>query len=184
MRLTVFSDYSLRVLLVLATRTDNLVTISDISAAYGISEAHLMKVTHVLGKTGWIETVRGRNGGMRLGTDPRKLKLGTIIKQLEADFALVECLSEVNNCVLTGGCGLERALLLARDAFFAELDRYTLADLVNSSPALTGLAIWQPVTWQPNPHVDKARRLVRRPVAGDQTPPQVEPALKSKRTAP
>jgi len=68
MRLTVFSDYALRVLLVLASRSDALVTIADISSAFGISDAHLMKVTHVLGKTGWVETVRGRNGGMRLAS--------------------------------------------------------------------------------------------------------------------
>jgi Rrf2 family transcriptional regulator, nitric oxide-sensitive transcriptional repressor len=169
MRLTVFTDYALRVLLVLASRTDNLVTIADISSAFDISEAHLMKVTHVLGKTGWVETVRGRNGGMRLGTDPRQLRLGQVVQGLEADFALVECLGEVNQCVLTGGCGLERAILLARDAFFAELDRYTLADLVNTSPALTTLPIWQPVTWQANPLAGRAPRLNRRAVGGEQT---------------
>ena len=81
MRLTVFTDYSLRVLLVLASRTDELVTISDIAAAFDISHAHLMKVTHVLGKTGWVDTVRGRNGGMRLATDPRKLKLGDVVRR-------------------------------------------------------------------------------------------------------
>jgi len=165
MRLTLFSDYCLRVLLVLATRTDNLVTISDISAAFDISQAHLMKVTHVLGKSGWVETVRGRNGGMRLATDPRKLRLGQVVQTLEADFALVECLGEANRCVLTGGCGLERAILLARDAFFTELDRYTLADLVNTSPALTSLAIWQPLTWQPDPTAGRAPRLKKRSVA-------------------
>jgi Rrf2 family transcriptional regulator, nitric oxide-sensitive transcriptional repressor len=169
MRLTVFTDYALRVLLVLASRTENLVTIADISSAFGISEAHLMKVTHVLGKTGWVETVRGRNGGMRLGVDPRRLHLGQVVQGLEADFALVECLGEVDQCVLTGGCGLERAILLARDAFFAELDRYTLADLVNTSPALTTLPIWQPVTWQPNPLAGRAPRLTKRAVGGEQT---------------
>jgi Rrf2 family transcriptional regulator, nitric oxide-sensitive transcriptional repressor len=168
MRLTVFTDYALRVLLVLATRTDDLMTISDISSAFGISEAHLMKVTHVLGKTGWVETVRGRNGGMRLGTDPRQLPLGQVVKGLEADFALVECLGEANQCALTGGCGLERAMLLARDAFFAELDRYTLADLVNTSPALAALPIWQPVTWQPSPLAGSALRLKQRAVGGKQ----------------
>jgi Rrf2 family transcriptional regulator, nitric oxide-sensitive transcriptional repressor len=166
MRLTVFADYALRVLLVLASRTDNLVTIADLSSAFGISEAHLMKVTHALGKTGWVETVRGRNGGMRLATAPRELRLGQVVQRLEADFALVECLGEVNQCVLTGGCGLERAILLARDAFFAELDRYTLADLVNTSPALTELAFWQPVTWQANPLAGQAPRLSKRAVGG------------------
>jgi Rrf2 family nitric oxide-sensitive transcriptional repressor len=148
MRLTVFSDYALRVLLVLATRTETLVTIADVSSAFEISEAHLMKVAHVLGRTGWIETVRGRNGGMRLAVAPKTLRLGEVVRRLEADFALVECFGADNRCVLTGGCGLQRALELALEAFFAELDRYTLADLVATSPALAGLPMWQPMTWQ------------------------------------
>ena len=148
MRLTVFSDYALRVLLVLASRTDALVTITDISAAFAISDAHLTKVANALGKTGWVDTVRGRNGGMRLATDPRKLRLGEVVQRLEADFALVECFGEDDHCVLTGGCGLQQALALAMKAFLAELDRYTLADLVNSSPALASLSMWQPLTWK------------------------------------
>jgi Rrf2 family transcriptional regulator, nitric oxide-sensitive transcriptional repressor len=175
MRLTVFTDYALRVLLVLASRTDHLMTIADISSAFGISEAHLMKVTHTLGKTGWVETVRGRNGGMRLATDHRKLRLGQVVQMLETDFALVECLGEANQCVLSGACGLERALLLARDAFFAELDRYTLADLVNTSPALAALAIWQPVTWQANPKAGRAPRLNKRVVGITQTAKAAKP---------
>jgi Rrf2 family nitric oxide-sensitive transcriptional repressor len=149
MRLTVFTDYALRVMLVLASRTQELVTIADISGAFGISEAHLMKVTHVLGKTGWVETVRGRNGGMRLAADPRQMRLGQVVRQLEADFALVECLGDNNQCVLTGGCGLENALLIARQAFFDALQRYTLAELVDGSPLLAGLGLWQTVTWMP-----------------------------------
>ena len=151
MRLTAFTDYSLRVLLVLASRTDELVTIADIAAAFGISHAHLMKVTHVLGKTGWVDTVRGRNGGMRLAADPRKLKLGDVVRKLEEDFALVECMGERNQCVLTGGCGLEVALCLALDNFFRDLNRYSLADLVDTSPALSGLAMWQQITWKNTP---------------------------------
>jgi len=158
MRLTVFSDYALRVLLVLATRTDALVTIAEVSQAFDISEAHLMKVAHVLGKTGWIETVRGRNGGMRLAVAPKTLKLGEVVRRLEADFALVECFGADNRCVLTGGCGLERALQLAMQAFFAELDRYSLADLANASPALAALPMWQPMTWKPPAAAKRALR--------------------------
>jgi Rrf2 family nitric oxide-sensitive transcriptional repressor len=150
MRLTVFTDYALRVLLVLASRTDALVTIADVAQAFEISDAHLTKVAHVLGKTGWVETVRGRNGGMRLGVAPRTLKLGAVVQRLEADFALVECFGEGNRCVLTGGCGLQQALALAMKAFLTELDHYTLADLVDASPALAALPMWQPLTWQPS----------------------------------
>ena len=157
MRLTVFSDYALRVLLVLASRTDSLVTIADVSKAFDISDAHLTKVAHVLGKTGWVDTVRGRNGGMRLAAAPRTLRLGAVIQRLEADFALVECFGADNHCVLTGGCGLQDALALAAKAFFAELDRYTLADLVDASPALASLPMWQPLTWQPPARPRKAK---------------------------
>jgi Rrf2 family nitric oxide-sensitive transcriptional repressor len=166
MRLTMFSDYALRVLLVLATRTDALVTIADIATAFEISEAHLTKVAHALGKTGWVATVRGRNGGMRLEVDPRKLRLGEVVRRLEADFALVECFGTDNRCVLTGGCGLERALQLALAAFFAELDRYTLADLVNASPALNALPMWQPVSWPGGQATAATPRPRRRTPAG------------------
>jgi Rrf2 family nitric oxide-sensitive transcriptional repressor len=161
MRLTVFTDYSLRVLLVLASRTEALVTIADITEAFGISQAHLMKVTQALGKTGWVDTVRGRNGGMRLAADPRKLSLGEVVRRLEADFALVECLGEDNQCVLTGGCGLEVALQQATEVFLRELDRYSIADLVNTSPALAQLALWQPITWDAPP---RRSRTSQRPV--------------------
>jgi Rrf2 family nitric oxide-sensitive transcriptional repressor len=150
MRLTLFSDYALRVLLVLATRSESLVTIAEVSQAFDISEAHLTKVTHVLGKTGWVNTVRGRNGGMRLAVAPKTLRLGEVIRRIESDFAIVECFGVDNHCVLTGGCGLQRALELALEAFFAELDRYTLSDLVNASPALAVLPMWQPLTWKPS----------------------------------
>jgi Rrf2 family nitric oxide-sensitive transcriptional repressor len=151
MRLTLFTDYSLRVLLVLATRTEGLVTIADLSQAYGISQAHLMKVTHMLGKSGWVETVRGRNGGMRLAMHPSRIKVGTVVRQLESDFAVVECFGADNQCVLTGGCELASVLARATQAFLSELDQYSLADLANASPALLGLPLWQEVTWHSRP---------------------------------
>lgn len=136
MRLTVFTDYALRVLLVLTARRGSLVTIADVSSAFDISEAHLMKVANTLARTGWVETVRGRGGGMRLAVDPERLTLRRIVETLEADFALVECLGEGNLCRLTGGCGVERALGRAMRAFFEELEKYTLADLAARSPSL------------------------------------------------
>lgn len=148
MRLTLFTDYSLRVLLVLATRTESLVTIADLAKVYDISQAHLMKVTHMLGKTGWVDTVRGRNGGMRLAVHPSTLKLGTLVRRLESDFALVECFGEDNRCVLTGGCELAAVLARALQAFLEELDRYSLADIANGSPALMTLPLWQQITWE------------------------------------
>jgi Rrf2 family nitric oxide-sensitive transcriptional repressor len=103
---------------------------------------------------------------MRLEVDPRKLRLGEVVRRLEADFALVECFGSDNRCVLTGGCGLERALQLALAAFFAELDRYTLADLANASPALVALPMWQPVSWPAPMAAAPAPRSRRRNTAG------------------
>ncbi len=136
MRLTVFTDYSLRVLLMLAGRGDDLLTIAEVAEFFGISEAHLMKVTHTLGKSGWVETVRGRNGGMRLIVDPETLRLDQIIAYLEGDFALAECFTPANQCRLSGACGLERALAQAGSAFNAALSQHTLASLHRKTPML------------------------------------------------
>lgn len=146
MKLTVFTDYGLRVLMVLATHRDTLVRIADIAKAFDISEAHLMKVTHVLGQTDWVETVRGRNGGMRLVADPRALTLDRIVRKLEGEVELVACFHENGHCLLTGACRLEHALLGATDAFFRELARYSLADLASGSSGLARLPGWQPLT--------------------------------------
>ena len=147
MRLTVFSDYALRVLLVLASRTDALVTIADIARAFDISHAHLMKVTHVLGKTAWVETVRGRNGGMRLAVDPRKLKLGQIVQALEEDFALVECFGPKHplraDRRLRVGSGAR-----AGDAELLSRTRPLLSGgSGRHEPGAAALPMWQPVTW-------------------------------------
>jgi Rrf2 family transcriptional regulator, nitric oxide-sensitive transcriptional repressor len=129
MRLTLFTDYSLRVLLLLAARRDTLTTIAAISSFYAISEAHLMKVTHTLGRTGWVETVRGRHGGMRLVADPAALNLGDVVRELEGQFAWAECFTPQNTCHLAGRCGLETALAAAGDAFLNSLGQHTLASI-------------------------------------------------------
>jgi Rrf2 family nitric oxide-sensitive transcriptional repressor len=147
MRLTVFTDYALRILMVLASR-EGLVTIADVAKAFGISQAHLMKVTHALGKTGWVETVRGRNGGMRLAVDPRALKLDAVVRRLEPDLAAAECFGEQYRCALGGACAVEQAVGRATEAFFRELGRYSLADLVLRSPGLDKLDLWQPLARQ------------------------------------
>ncbi|MEA3128731.1 MAG: Rrf2 family transcriptional regulator, nitric oxide-sensitive transcriptional repressor, partial [Paraburkholderia sp.] len=91
MRLTDYTDYALRVLLYLAVRGEGLSTIQDISDAYGISKNHLMKVVQQLGELGWVETVRGRNGGLRLVEQTNALTVGEIVRATESDFALVGC---------------------------------------------------------------------------------------------
>ena len=134
MKLTLYTDYSLRVLIYLATKKDGeLANIKEIAEAYSISKNHLMKVTHELGKMELIETVRGRNGGIRLGEKPENINIGSVVRKTEEDFHLVECFDpERNQCVITPVCGLKHALEKALDAYLTVLDGYTLDDLVRN----------------------------------------------------
>jgi Rrf2 family nitric oxide-sensitive transcriptional repressor len=134
MRLTAFSDYSLRTLICLAVKGHS--TIAEISRLYGISEAHLSKVVHQLGIAGDIETIRGRGGGIRLARPPEAINVGAIVRRTE-DLALVICF-EGGTCLIAPACILQTALKEALAAFLTVLDRYTVADLA-SSPALAGL---------------------------------------------
>ncbi len=127
MRLTTFSDYSLRTLIYLAV--ENQSTIAEIARFYGISEAHLNKVIHQLGLAGDIETIRGRGGGIGLARPPETINVGTVVRRTE-DLALVTCL-EGGACVIASGCMLQTALKEALAAFLAVLDRYTIADLAS-----------------------------------------------------
>ncbi|MEX0943302.1 MAG: Rrf2 family transcriptional regulator [Pseudomonadales bacterium] len=133
MRLTQHTDYSLRVLLYLALVPEQLATIQQISEAYGISRNHLMKVVHKLVKTGFVESVRGQGGGIRLNKAPQDIGIGKVIRAMEPDIALVECLRPDNTCVITPACKLPPILNKALAAFFRELDRYTLKDLLPAS---------------------------------------------------
>lgn len=153
MQLTQFSDYSLRVLIYLGLRREQLATIEEIAAAYGISESHLTKVAHKLGQLGIIETVRGRKGGMRLADDPARINIGATVRLTETNRIIVECFdAEHNTCPIAPVCALAGVLGEALDAFLAVLDRYTLADVlknrrdlgsllrVNFDHSLTGLS--------------------------------------------
>jgi Rrf2 family nitric oxide-sensitive transcriptional repressor len=131
MQLTRYSDYSLRVLIYLAVRPDQLTTIEEIAQAYGISKAHLMKVVHQMGRAGFLETVRGRGGGFRLAREPDDITVGEVIRYTEDKMDLVECFDpETSHCRIEPVCGLRGVLEEALDAFLKTLDRYTLADLV------------------------------------------------------
>ena len=132
MRLTRYSDYSLRVLMYLGVRPGQLATIDEISKAYGISKAHLMKVVHELGRAGYVETVRGRGGGLRLAQSLDVINVGDVVRHSEGKMDLVECFdSETNTCRIESACTLSGVFEEALGAFLSTLDQYTLADLVN-----------------------------------------------------
>ena len=138
MRLTRYSDYSLRVLLYLAAyEGEQLANIKQIAEAYGISKNHLMKITYNLGKMGYIETVRGRSGGLKLAKSPCEINIGEIVRKTEEDFYLVECFEEKGNgCVITPVCTLKHILNNALQQFLKELDKYTLEDLLGNRSML------------------------------------------------
>jgi Rrf2 family transcriptional regulator, nitric oxide-sensitive transcriptional repressor len=133
MRLTVQSDFSLRVLIFVAAKRGKLATIPEIAAAYDISRAHLMKVVQKLGKLGYLETVRGRSGGILLAKPPADICIGSVVRATE-ETALVPCLSQEpsrSGCRIDGACRLKGMLSEALRAFFEVLDRYTLSDIVD-----------------------------------------------------
>lgn len=140
-RLTNYTDYSLRVLIYLAAKPDKqLVTIKEISETYHISKNHLMKVIYELGKFGYIETIRGRNGGFRLSISPKQICLGELVRKTEEDFNLVECFDRgKNHCIISPVCKLKHVLHEALTAYFNVLDQYTLADLVTNTDQLQQL---------------------------------------------
>jgi len=135
MRLTTMTDYALRLLIYLGQHQDRLCTTAEIAAAYQISEAHLTKITHQLGQQGFIATVRGKGGGMKLAMNPAELSLGDLVRAVESDFQLVECLGSGNSCSLTGACRLTGIFNDALAAFLAELDGHNLADLLQPATA-------------------------------------------------
>lgn len=135
MRLTRYTDYAIRVLLYLAAQPEKVCSISEIARAYGISQNHLMKVAHDLGKAGYVEGVRGRSGGIRLAKPADLINVGDVVRRTEEGFELVEC----GTCVIAPACGLTGALDEALAAFMAVLDRYTLADLLEKRSKLMRL---------------------------------------------
>lgn len=166
MRLTNYSDYALRSLIYLAVRPEPklLANISDIADSYGISKSHLTKVVHQLGQLGYIESVRGKNGGIRLAKAPKEINLGVLIKQIEPDFDLVACfatpvsrgerhthstglpLTLINEtedkplgCVISPVCQLKGVFFEALTAFVNVLERYTLADIIDNQDELATL---------------------------------------------
>lgn len=137
MRLNVQSDYALRLLMHLAVNRDRLTTIAEIADRYAISKNHLMKVANHLGRDGFIETVRGRSGGLRLARSPAAIVVGDVVRRMEGDFALVECFEAgTGTCLITPSCRLKGVLRSAMEAFLSELDNHTIHDLASDNIGL------------------------------------------------
>lgn len=146
MRLTSYTDYALRTLMYLAMNRDRLVTIGDIADAHHIAKNHLTKVVHQLGTLGFVETVRGRSGGLRLGREPEAITVGEVVRHTESDFYVASCFdASTTPCLYAAGCELRGALGEATAAFLGVLDRVTLDQMVKRNPASALGAGVQPV---------------------------------------
>jgi len=131
MQLTLYTDYSLRVLLYLGLNTRHMATITEIAENYGISRNHLVKVVHNLATQGFVRTTRGRGGGLNLARPAEEINIGDVVRHTEVNFHLVECFDqEHNTCPISPACFLKGGLYEAQRAFIAVLDRYTLKDVL------------------------------------------------------
>ena len=135
MRLTRYTDYSLRVLLYLSYKKGGAATIAEMAEFYKISRNHLVKVVHNLGVLGFVHTTRGKHGGIRLAKDARLISIGDVVRKTEPDLNLLECFDpRTDRCTITKGCRLKTVLFDAKSAFMAKLECYTLADVGDISP--------------------------------------------------
>lgn len=130
MRLTLRTDYALRALIYLGTSTGPLCTIEEIARAFTLPKTHVMKVISDLARHGYVQTLRGKEGGVRLKMEPASICVGAVVRDMEEDLAVMGCLAQTGFCRIEGCCILQRALREATQAFLAMLDRYTLADLL------------------------------------------------------
>lgn len=136
MKLTLYTDYAIRVLIYLGLQRDRLAAIHEIAARYRVSENHLKKIVNQLGHAGYVETVRGRGGGVRLLMEPEDINIGAVVRLTEPDFELADC----PGCVIGGACNLTPILERATGAFLATLDAYTLADAIGGSRSARAIA--------------------------------------------
>jgi Rrf2 family nitric oxide-sensitive transcriptional repressor len=141
--LTLFSDYSLRILMFAALRDDRRFSIKEVAKVYKLSRHHAAKAVHFLAQRGYLLSQRGPGGGICLGREPQEIRLGQLVRQTERGLPLVECFDAgTNTCPLIHACLLKQALGQAWTAFFHTLDGYTLADLVQQpAPLLSALEL-------------------------------------------
>lgn len=130
MRLTYHTDYALRVLIHLAVNRGQPTRVADVAESYGISRNHLLKVALRLGRLGYLKTLRGRSGGIALARDPEEINLGEVVRGMEDDFSLVECIQkEGGACAISPSCRLKNVVRQALEAFLTVFDSYSLADI-------------------------------------------------------
>jgi Rrf2 family transcriptional regulator, nitric oxide-sensitive transcriptional repressor len=142
MQLTLYTDYSLRVLIHVGIADGKLVTIRDIAESFDISKQHLMKVVNDLSQKGYLDTVRGRGGGIRLRGPPRDINIGQVVRDTEDNLDVIGCLGRRGYCPIEHVCVLRGVLYEAIHAFLAVLDGYTLADLIKPKRALSSLLLF------------------------------------------
>lgn len=139
MQLTIFTDYGLRSLMYLAAHPERRCSVREIAEHYGISRNHLVKVVHRLAQLGYVDSAKGKGGGIVIAQQARQLKLGDLVRALEPNMDIVECFNkETNTCRITSGCQLKHYLFDARKAFLASLDKHTLADAVRDRSLFLG----------------------------------------------
>jgi Rrf2 family nitric oxide-sensitive transcriptional repressor len=130
-QLSLHADYGLRVLIYLGSHPGQIISTQQISDAYGISKNHLVRVMQTLGDAGYVRVIPGRSGGVTLAKDPSEIRLGDVVRDAEPNLHLVECFEpETNTCPIISVCGLKARLGAALEAFIAELNKQTLADLL------------------------------------------------------
>lgn len=152
MRLTTYTDYALRTLMYLAAHRDRLVTIQDIADAHEIAKNHLTKVVHQLGILGFVESLRGRKGGLRLGQEPAQINIGVVVRATEPDFYMAECFDpNKGRCILSSDCILKNTLYQATAAYLAVLDGVTLENLMASSSPAAPPAVFKAIAIHTQP---------------------------------
>ena len=139
MRLTSYTDYAFRTLIFLAVNRESGGTVASIAEYYGISRNHLMKVVQRLAQHGFLESTRGRGGGIRLGREPESIRVGDVVRATEDDLRLVECFGEHEGCAIREACRLRGVFGAALESFMTTLDEHTLADIVRDDAALERL---------------------------------------------
>jgi Rrf2 family nitric oxide-sensitive transcriptional repressor len=150
MRLTYHTDYALRVLIYLAVNPGKPTRVSDVAESYGISRNHLLKVALRLGRLGYLTTLRGRSGGIALARTPEDINLGEVVRQMEDEFALVECMRlNGGKCAISPACRLKGVVRRALEAFLSVFDQYSLADLARNRDALAELLVLPSASMEP-----------------------------------